>query len=160
MNKKSLVLCTLTAFALMAFVYGCSKKTAEQAESTETTSEATDVATMGSPLAGTYAADLMGGTAKVALSLNADNTAMMSMEMTGQPAKVQNGTWAMGAAANMVDVTFTGQVGDSTMAMTMNFAASSAGDTLALQNGAAMGMPEMALVKQPAAEAGHEGHSH
>jgi hypothetical protein len=95
-------------------------------------------------MVGTYSADVAAG--KATLTLNADMTAMMSMQPTDvtQPASVMNGNWAEGMSA--VDVTFQTQMGDSTMSMTLNFAAS--GDTLSLTNGEAAGMGAVSLVKQ------------
>jgi len=128
-------MCSLVVLAMIAVLGGCSKKKAETA-ATET---------MTSPMVGTYAADMAAG--KVSLMLNADNTAMMSMQaMDNTPAAVKNGTWAAGASANLVDVTFTGEGADSAMSMTLNFAAS--GDTLSLTNGDAAGLGPVSLMKQ------------
>jgi hypothetical protein len=131
--------CALTVVATIAVLGGCAKKEDEHAETTETTTE-----TMTSPMAGTYAADAETG--RATLTLNADNTAMMSMQPMDatQPASVMNGTWAEVAGA--VDVTFQHQMGDSTMSMTLNFAAS--GDTLRLTNAETAGVAPMSLVKQ------------
>jgi hypothetical protein len=125
----------LVVVAMLALLGGCGKK-AEQAETK--TEEAP--AAMSSPMAGTYSVDLTGAdaamTQKLTLTLNADNTALMSMAMAGQPAMgVENGTWAMGAGANMVDVSFPKQVGDSTVTFVFSFAAS--GDSLTVTNLAA-----------------------
>jgi hypothetical protein len=80
--------------------------------------------------------------------LNADMTASFSLTpMADQPAQVENGTWASGSMANTVDVTFSKVVNDSTMAMTLNFAAH--GDSLALTNGETVGLAGLVMVKQP-----------
>ena len=151
---RTVAVCTLTVLAMLTLLGGCSKK----AEQAETTTE--EVPAAGSPMAGTYAADLMAADAathRVTLTLNADNTAMMSMDMgADQPAIVENGTWVAGAGANLVDVSFQKASGDSTMTVTLNFAAM--GDTLSMTNAAAAGFgPSVTMVKQ---HAGEEGHTH
>jgi hypothetical protein len=155
--------CALTVLAMLALLGGCGKKAEEQAETT--TEEVPAAETQVSPMAGTYAAEMTAVDAsarKVTLTLNADNTAMMSTDlMNDQPAMVENGTWAMGAGANMVDVTFQKQMGDVPTTVTLNFMAS--GDTLSLTNAeaAGFGTAGVMLVKQSAmGEAGHEGHAH
>jgi hypothetical protein len=145
MSKKSAWVrwgvCALVVLAMIAVLGGCAKKEAEQAETTGETTEMTE--TMASPMAGTYSADVAAG--KATLTLNADNSAMMSMQpMDATPASVMNGTWA--EAAGAVDVTFQTQMGDSTVSMMLNFAAS--GDTLTLTNGEAAGLGAVSLVKQ------------
>ena len=138
---RTLGVCTLTVLAMLALLGGCSKK----AEQTETTTEEVPVAV--SPMAGTYTADLMAAdaTQKVTLTLNADNTAVMSVAMSSdQPGMVKNGTWAMGAGPNAVDVSIPEQMGDSTITLTMNFAAS--GDTLTMTHTEVAG----ATLKDPA----------
>jgi hypothetical protein len=93
------------------------------------------------------------GNGTASLMLNADMTAAFSMQpMADAPAQVENGTWAAGAAANSVDVTFSRAVNDTTMSMTLNFAAS--GDSLALTNGETVGLGGLVLMKS------HEGHAH
>jgi ABC-type uncharacterized transport system auxiliary subunit len=142
------VLSSLVVLAMIAVLGGCAKKEAEQAQTTETTE--TTPETMASPMAGTYAAEMPTGT--VTLTLNADNTAVLSMQPMGEvPASVENGTWAAGMGVNAVDVTFQKQMGDSTVSMTMNFAAS--GDSLNLSNAEAAGVGALTLIKQH--EAGH-----
>jgi hypothetical protein len=157
MSMKSMTLrwrtvgvCALTVLAMLTLLGGCSKK-----EQAETTTEEVPAAESVSPVAGTYMADLMAADAathKVTLTLNADNTAMMSMDMgAGQPAMVENGTWAVGAGANLVDVSFQKAMADSSVTVTLNFAA--AGDTLSMTNAAAAGFgPSVTMIKQHAGE--------
>lgn len=145
------IVCSAVAVMMIAVLGGCAKKEAEQAAETTTTETAETPAT--SPMAGTYAVDSPAG--KITLTLNADNTAVMSMQplAADAPAQVQNGTWAAGATPEAVDVTFTTQMGDSTMSMVLNFAAT--GDVLNLTNGDAVGMPGLSLHKEHAEGAGH-----
>lgn len=143
--------CTLTVLAMIALLGGCSKKE-QAAETTETTTE-TAAETQAPALAGTYTAAMANGTAS--LMLNPDMTAAFSMKpMADQPAQVENGTWANGTMPNSVDVTFSKVVNDSTLSMTLNFAAN--GDTLAVTNGETVGLQGLVLVK----EGSHEGHQH
>ena len=151
---RTVGVCALTVLAMLTLLGGCSKK----AEQAETTTEEVPAAESVSQMAGTYTADLMAADAathKVTLTLNADNTAMMSMDMgADQPAMVENGTWAMGAGANLVDVSFQKAMGDTTMTVTLNFAAM--GDTLSMTNAAAAGFgASVTMVKEHAGEAGH-----
>ena len=132
LRRRTAAVSVLVVVAMLALLGGCGKK-AEQAETK--TEEAP--AAMSSPMAGTYSVDLATAdaavTQKLTVTLNADNTAMMSMAMAGQPAMgVESGTWAMGAGANMVDVSFSKQVGDSTLTFVFSFAAS--GDSLTATN--------------------------
>lgn len=135
--------CMLAAVAMIAMLEGCSKKkaaTETTTENTETTPPATNMAA-----AGTYTAALANGT--TSLMLNTDMSASLSLQpMAGAPAQVENGTWANGATANDVAVTFSKSPMDSTMSMTLNFSAM--GDTLALTNGETVGMAGLKLVKQ------------
>jgi hypothetical protein len=136
--------CMLAAVAMIAMLEGCSKKKAATetttTENTETTPPAANTAA-----AGTYTAALANGT--TSLMLNADMSASLSLQpVAGAPAQVENGTWANGAMANDVAVTFSKSPMDSTMSMTLNFTAT--GDTLALTNGETVGMAGLKLVKQ------------
>jgi len=136
--------CMLAAVAMIAMLEGCSKKKAATetttTENTETTPPAANTAA-----AGTYTAALANGT--TSLMLNADMSASLSLQpVAGAPAQVENGTWANGAMANEVAVTFSKSPMDSTMSMTLNFTAT--GDTLALTNGETVGMAGLKLVKQ------------
>jgi hypothetical protein len=135
--------CSLCVLAMIALLGGCSKKDKAQ---TETTTENTETATETAPaMAGTYSATMVDGTAS--LMLNTDMTAAFSMKpMADAPAQVENGTWAAGSMAGTVDVTFSKAVNDSTMSMTLNFAANA--DTLALTNGETVGLAGLKLVKQ------------
>jgi hypothetical protein len=135
--------CSLCVLAMIALLGGCSKKDKAQ---TETTTENTGTATETAPaMAGTYSATMANGTAS--LMLNTDMTAAFSMKpMADAPAQVENGTWAAGSMAGTVDVTFSKSVNDSTMSMTLNFAANV--DTLALTNGETVGLAGLKLVKQ------------
>ena len=134
--------CMLAAVAMVAMLEGCSKKKAAE---TKTENTQSTPATANTAMAGTYSASMANGTAS--LMLNTDMTASMSMQaMASAPAQVENGTWANGAAANTVDVTFSKSPMDSTMSMTLNFTAT--GDTLALTNGETVGMSGLKLVKQ------------
>jgi hypothetical protein len=136
--------CSLAVIAMVALLEGCAKK--EKAASTETTTENTETAaTASTAMAGTYSATMANGMAS--LMLNADMTASLSMKpMAEAPAQVENGTWANGAAANEVAVTFSKSPTDSTMSMTLNFSATA--DTLTLTNGETVGLAGLKLVKQ------------
>jgi hypothetical protein len=144
------LVCSVVAVMMIAVLGGCAKKEAEQASET---TEAVTETPAASPMAGTYTVDSPAG--KITLTLNADNTAVMSMQplTPDAPAQVQNGTWVAGATPEAVDVTFTQQMGDSTMSMVLNFAG--AGDMLNLTNGDAVGMPGLSLHKEHAEGAGH-----
>ncbi len=137
--------CMLAAVAMIAMLEGCAKK--EKAAETTTTenTESTPETTANTAAAGTYTAALANGT--TSLMLNTDMTASLSLQpVAGAPAQVENGTWANGATANDVAVTFSKSPMDTTMSMTLNFTAN--GDTLALANGETVGMAGLKLVKQ------------
>ncbi len=136
--------CVLAAVAMIAMLEGCAKK--EKAAEETTTTESTESSTMANTsAAGTYMATMANGT--TSLMLNADMSASLSLQPSAEaPAQVENGTWANGAAANTVDVTFSKSPMDSTMSMTLNFSAM--GDTLMLTNGETVGMAGLKLVKQ------------
>jgi len=141
--------CTLAMLAMIALLGGCSKK--DKTETTETTE--TEMPVTETPaMAGTYSTTMANGTAS--LMLNADMTASFSMKpMADQPAQIENGTWVAGSMPNSVDVTFSKTVNDSTMSMTLNFAAQ--GDSLAVTNGETVGLQGLVLVKED-----HTGHQH
>jgi len=155
MSMKSAMrwaLCLLVVLAMIAVLGGCAKKEAQQTETTAETTTETATETPASPMAGTYSVEM--ATGKVTLTLNADMTAVMSMQPVGDmPASVQNGTWAAGATPEAVDVTFSAQMGDSMATMTLNFAAM--GEQLNLTNGEAMGLGAVSLTKEHAEGAGH-----
>ena len=135
--------CTLAVLAMIALLGGCSKK--KTAETAETTTETAATETQAPAMAGTYTAAMANGTAS--LMLNPDMTAAFSMKpMADQPAQVENGTWANGTMPNSVDVTFSKTVNDSTMSMTLNFAAH--GDSLAVTNGETVGLQGLVLIKE------------
>lgn len=136
--------CMLAAVAMIAMLEGCAKK--EKAAETATTENTESApATANTAAAGTYSATLANGT--TSLMLNADMSASLSLQPTAEaPAQVENGTWANGATANDVAVTFSKSPMDTTMSMTLNFTAM--GDTLALTNGETVGMAGLKLVKQ------------
>lgn len=135
--------CMLAAVAMIAMLEGCHKK--EKAAETATTETESAPATANTAAAGTYTATLANGT--TSLMLNADMSASLSLQPTAEaPAQVENGTWANGATANDVAVTFSKSPMDTTMSMTLNFTAT--GDTLALTNGETVGMAGLKLVKQ------------
>lgn len=137
--------CMLAAVAMIAMLEGCAKK--EKAAETTTTenTESTPATMDNAAAAGTYTASMANGT--TSLMLNTDMSASLSLQpMAGAPAQVENGTWANGATANDVAVTFSKSPMDSTMSMTLNFTAT--GDTLALTNGETVGMAGLKLVKQ------------
>ena len=137
--------CMLAAVAMIAMLEGCAKK--EKAAETTTTenTESTPATTANTDAAGTYTAALANGT--TSLMLNTDMSASLSLQpVAGAPAQVENGTWANGAAPSTVDVTFSKSPMDTTMSLTLNFTAT--GDTLALTNGATVGMAGLKLVKQ------------
>ncbi len=160
MSKKWMGLCSMAVVFMLIAAAGCAKKeeTAqnEQVEELDTTPSETATA---SSAAGTYTAQTPG--ASVTLALNTDNTASMSTDvMTGEPAKIENGTWATNAM-NGVDVTIQRDVAGQMMSATMSFAM--VGDTLMLNNANEAGfVGGLKLVKSGAAPAGesHEGHSH
>jgi hypothetical protein len=134
----------LAAVAMIAMLEGCSKKKPATETTTTENTESTP-ATANTAAAGTYTAALANGT--TSLMLNADMSASLSLQpVAGAPAQVENGTWANGAMANDVAVTFSKSPMDSTMSMTLNFTAT--GDTLALTNGETVGMAGLKLVKQ------------
>ena len=136
--------CMLAAVAMIAMLEGCAKKE-KAAETTTTENTESAPATANTAAAGTYTAALANGT--TSLMLNADMSASLSLQpVAGAPAQVENGTWANGATANDVAVTFSKSPMDTTMSMTLNFAANA--DTLALTNGETVGLAGLKLVKQ------------
>ena len=138
--------CMLAAVAMIAMLEGCAKKEkAAETTTTESTESTTPETTANTAAAGTYTAALANGT--TSLMLNTDMSASLSLQpVAGAPAQVENGTWANGATANDVAVTFSKSPMDTTMSMTLNFTAT--GDTLALTNGETVGMAGLKLVKQ------------
>jgi uncharacterized lipoprotein NlpE involved in copper resistance len=170
MSKKWIGPCSIAVLATV-LVVGCSKKEAEQAaENVADQAEglaqeaAEQVGEAGGSVAGTYSATLSAADTpgrKVMLVLNADNTASMSVDyMNDQPALVENGTWAWNPTASAVDLALSRDVAGAAVSMNLSFAMS--GDTLRMNNPAeaGFGTEGMALVKEAAGEAGHEGHSH
>jgi NlpE N-terminal domain len=161
MLKKWMGLCSL-AVVFMLVAGACSKK--EEAAESEAVEEVdtTPAETAAAPAVGIYmaqmpAADTPGRT--IMLTLNADNTATMSVDlMNGQPATVETGTWATNAMSG-VDVTLQRDVSGTMVSSTMSFAMM--GDTLSLNSPVDAGFGDMGLklVKSPAGES-HEGHSH
>jgi len=136
--------CMLAAVAMIAMLEGCAKKE-KAAETTTTENTETTPPAANTAAAGTYTAALANGT--TSLMLNTDMSASLSLQpVAGAPAQVENGTWANGATANDVAVTFSKSPVDTTMSLTLNFTAM--GDTLALTNGDAVGMAGLKLVKQ------------
>jgi len=141
-----LSICMLCAIAMIAVLGGCAKKEKAQTENAAESTEAEHSHDMGHDMsmAGTYSTPLANGTAT--LMLNDDMTATFSLQpMENAPAQTENGTWAEGDM-HSVDVTFTKEVEDSTMSMTLNFAAN--GDSLTLTNGDVVGLGGMVLVRQ------------
>jgi len=136
--------CMLAAVAMIAMLEGCAKKE-KAAETTTTENTETTPPAASTAAAGTYTAAMANGT--TSLMLNTDMSASLSLQpVAGAPAQVENGTWANGATANDVAVTFSKSPVDTTMSLTLNFTAM--GDTLALTNGDAVGMAGLKLVKQ------------
>ncbi|HXS10838.1 MAG TPA: hypothetical protein VN852_12715 [Candidatus Krumholzibacteria bacterium] len=136
--------CMLAAVAMIAMLEGCAKKE-KAAETTTTENTETTPPAANTAAAGTYTAAMANGT--TSLMLNTDMSASLSLQpVAGAPAQVENGTWANGATANDVAVTFSKSPVDTTMSLTLNFTAM--GDTLALTNGDAVGMAGLKLVKQ------------
>ena len=136
--------CMLAAVAMIAMLEGCAKKE-KAAETTTTENTETTPPAANTAAAGTYTAAMANGT--TSLMLNTDMSASLSLQpVAGAPAQVENGTWANGATANEVAVTFSKSPVDTTMSLTLNFTAT--GDTLALTNGDAVGMAGLKLVKQ------------
>jgi hypothetical protein len=158
-----LVICSAIVGAMVFGLFGCAKKEAEQAETTAETMPAEEVAVAPAetPAAvGMYLAEIGTGNdaQKVSVTLNTDNTAMMSVEyMNGTPAMVQNGSWSMGETPNTINFVY----GTEGAMMTMPFAVD--GDNLQLSGDPARGFgtSNVTLVKQPAgAEDPHAGHDH
>jgi hypothetical protein len=138
--------CMLAMIAMIAVLGGCAKKDKTETEATTENTEMGTTETTAPAMAGTYTAGMANGTAS--LMLNPDMTASFSLQpMADQPAQVENGTWANGSMANTVDVTFSKMVNDSTLSMTLNFAAH--GDSLALTNGETVGLAGLVMMKQP-----------
>lgn len=162
MSKKWMGLCAMAVVFMLVAVGGCAKKEAEEAAETEAVVE--EVAQeVGLPAVGTYmgqlpSADTPGRT--IMLTLNADNSASMSVDMMNdQPAVVESGSWAWNATSSMVDLTIQRDVSGTMVSSMMSFALS--GDTLSLNNPVDAGYGDMGvkLVKSGAEES-HEGHSH
>lgn len=158
-----LVVCSAIVGAMVFGLFGCAKKDAEQAETTAETTPAEEVATtpaMEPTVAGVYVAEVGAADAmqKVSLTVNADNTAMMSVEyMSGQPSMVQNGTWAMGETANTINFMY----GTEGAMMTMPFNVDGSNLVLSGEAASGFGVPTLTLVKQAAgAEDPHAGHDH
>ena len=136
--------CMLAAVAMIAMLEGCAKKE-KAAETTTTENTETTPPAASTAAAGTYTAAMANGT--TSLMLNTDMSASLSLQpVAGAPAQVETGTWANGATASDVAVTFSKSPVDTTMSLTLNFTAM--GDTLALTNGDAVGMAGLKLVKQ------------
>jgi len=162
MLKKWMMGLSLMAIVMMLFVAGgCAKKDdAAEGEVVEEVDVTTETATPSA--AGTYMAQLPAADTPgraVMLTLNADNTASLSVDyMAGQPAMVDAGTW-MANTMGGVDVTLQRDVSGTVVSSTMSFAVM--GDTLSLNNAVDAGYGDMGLklVKSPAGES-HEGHSH
>jgi len=162
MLKKWMMGLSLMAIVMMLFVAGgCAKKDdaaeGEVVEEVDVTEEVVTPTAAGTYMAQAPAADAPGRT--IMLTLNADNTASMSVDfMNGSPAVVENGTWAMNAA-NGVDLTLQRDVSGTMVSSTMSFAV--VADTLSLANPVEAGYGDMGikLVKSAAGES-HEGHSH
>src|SRR5262245_14781401 len=156
MSKKWMGLRSMAVVFMLIAGAGCSKK--EETAQTEQVEEVdtTPAETAAPSAAGTYTASTPAGQtpgASVTLTLNTDNTAMMSTDlMNGEAAKVENGTWSANAM-NGVDVTIQRDVAGQMMSATMSFAA--VGDTLMLNNAGEAGfVGGLKLVKSGAAPAG------
>jgi hypothetical protein len=145
---------SLLAVAFMMVAGGCAKKEEAAQEAVEEVD--TTPAETSPSAAGMYMATLPGGTGTVMLTLNADNTASMSVDnATGQPAAVENGSWTWNAGTNSVDLTVNRDVSGTMVSSTMSFAAM--GDTLTLNNPVEGGYGAgLKLVKSAAGEE----HSH
>lgn len=163
MLKKWMMGLSLMAIVMMMLVVvsGCAKKDeaaeGEVVEEVDVTEEVVTPAAVGTYMAMAPAADAPNRT--IMLTLNADNTASMSVDfMNGSPAVVENGTWAMNAT-NGVDLTLQRDVSGTMVSSTMSFAA--VGDTLSLANSVEAGYGDMGvkLVKSAAGDS-HEGHQH
>lgn len=156
-----LVVCTAIVGAMVFGLYGCAKKEAEQAESTEAmpTEEVATPAT-DTGVAGVYVAEVTGTETagqKISLALNEDSSATMTVEfMNNQPAVVQSGSWEMGEGENIVNFMYGGE------ASTMTLSFSMMGDELHMMNeeAAGFGATEIALVKQAHDHDPHAGHQH
>jgi hypothetical protein len=158
-----IVVCSVLVGVMAFGLFGCAKKEAEQAKAEETPTE--DIAAMPEMMpaaVGTYMVEIgeAGMSQKITVMLHEDNTAMLTVDyMNGQPATTQNGTWSMGENEGVVNFTYGSEGTAMTMAMTLN------GDNLTMDHdmAAAMGVPELVLVRQNAAEPveeSHEGHNH
>lgn len=162
MSKKWMGLCSMAVVFALVGTGGCAKKKAEEAAETEAVEEvATDVAqAVGMQAVGTYMAQLPAADTPgrmIMLSLNGDNTASMSVDFqNGQPAVVENGSWAWNETASAVDLTLNRDVSGTMVSSMMTFAA--AGDTLSLSNPADAGYGDMGL--QLVREAAGEEHAH
>jgi hypothetical protein len=155
MSKKWMGLCSMAVVMMLVAAGGCSKKK-EAAESEPVSEVDTPPAeTATTSAAGMYMAELPAADAagrSIMLMLNDDNTASMSVDMmNGQPAVVENGTWAMNATSG-VDVTLQRDVSGTMVSSMMGFAVM--GDTLSLNNPveAGYGAAGLKLVKSAAGE--------
>jgi uncharacterized lipoprotein NlpE involved in copper resistance len=163
MSKKWLGLCSM-AFVCLLVAAGCAKKEEAASEAVEEV-DTTPAETAVTPTAaGMYVAEMAAADTpgrKFMLMLNADNTAAMSVDfMNGQPATVENGTWAWNAGTSAVDLTVQRDVSGTLVSSTMSFAM--VGDTLSLNSPVEAGFGDMGLklVKTAGDAPGHEGHSH
>jgi uncharacterized lipoprotein NlpE involved in copper resistance len=156
---------SLLAVAFMLVAGGCAKKEEAAQEAVEEVDTAPAETATSPSAAGMYmatlpAADTAGRS--VMLTLNADNTASMSVDfMNGQPAVVENGSWTWNSATNGVDLTLQRDVSGTMVSSTMSFAM--AGDTLSLSSPVEAGYGEMGLKLVKSAgehDHSHEGHSH
>jgi uncharacterized lipoprotein NlpE involved in copper resistance len=164
MSKKWMGLCSMAVVFMLVAAGGCAKKeeaaqqeAVEEVDTTPAETSAT-LSAAGMYMAQMPAADTPGR--MIMLTLNPDNTASMSVDfMNEQPAIVENGTWAMNAMSNGVDLTLQRDVSGTMVSSTMSFAMM--GDTLSLNNPVDAGYGDMGLklVKSAAGES-HEGHSH
>lgn len=146
MSKKWMGLCSMAVVFMLVAAGGCSKKK-EAAESEPVSEvESAPAETAAPSAAGMYMAQLPAADTpgrSIMLTLNADNTASMSVDfMNGQPATVENGTWATNAT-NGVDVTLQRDVSGTMVSSTMGFAMM--GDTLSLNNSVEAGYGEAGL---------------
>ena len=106
------------------------------AKKEETAQQGTPDPALVSSAQGTYAAELPAADTPgraFTLSLNADNTASMSVDYkNGEPAVVQSGSWTVEPTSNNVQVTLTREPAGTGQPEIMSFAMTA--DTLALTN--------------------------
>ena len=160
MSKKWMGLCSMAVAFMLVAVGGCAKKEAEEAAEAEALDEvAGEVAQeVGVPAVGAYSSVGMADRT-ITLTLNADNSATVSVDMMNdQPDVVESGSWAWNSTASTVDLTIQRDVSGTVVSSMMSFALS--GDTLSMNNPVDAGYGTGVVLVKTTAPAGEEGHSH